>query len=141
MASRTLPGWRLWNKTLRSPFLHSPFTASLRFWRNPNAIQYRCRKRTRIEAVSGRAPLQERSRKPPHGDRPRRGAAKRRWKSCSWLRTTAQYGELAGVGPATGDRLPGGVLARPGDRANSGPAGMVDAGGGAANVLSGWIGT
>ena len=59
----------------------------------------------------------------------------------SWRRTTAQYGEPAGVGPAAGDRLPGGVLAGPGRRANSGPAGMVDAGGGAANVLPRRIGT
>src|SRR5271157_2963255 len=141
MASRTLQDWRRWNKTLRSPFLNSPFTASLRFWRNPNAIQYRCWKRTRIEAVPGRAPLQERSRKPTHGDRPRRGAAKRRWKSRSWRRTTAQYGEPAGVGTAAGDWLPGGVLAGRGRRANPGLIGVVDAGGGAANVLPRRIGT
>ena len=76
-----------------------------------------------------------------HGDRPRRGAAKRRWKSSSWCRTTAQHGEPAGVGPATGDWLPGGVLAGPSRRANSGPAGVVDTGGGAANVLPRRIGT
>jgi len=35
--------------------------------------------------------------------------------------------------------LPGGVLARPGRRANSGPAGVVDTGGGAAHVLPCWI--
>src|SRR5208337_4615000 len=109
--------------------------------RNQHAIQYRCRKRTRIEAVSGRAPLQERPRKPTHGDRPRRGAAKRRWKSPSWRRTTAQYGEPAGVGTAAGDRLPGGVLAGRGRRANPGLIGVVDTGGGAAIVFPHRIGT
>ena len=64
-----------------------------------------------------------------------------RWKSRSWGRTTAQYSQLAGVGPAAGDRLSGGVPAGPRRRANSGPAGMVDAGGGAANVLPRRIGT
>ena len=67
--------------------------------------------------------------------------SKRRWKSRPWRRTTAQYSQLAGAGPAAGDWLPGGVLARPGHRANSRFAGMVDAGGGTANVLPRRIGT
>jgi hypothetical protein len=46
-----------------------------------------------------------------------------------------------GSWPAAGDRLPGGVPAGPRRRANSGLAGVVDAGGGAANVLPRWIGT
>ena len=45
-----------------------------------------------------------------------------------------------GVGAATGDRLSGGVLAGRNRRANSGPVGVVDTGGGAANVFSRWIG-
>ena len=54
------------------------------------------------------------------------------------LLSTASLRELA---RQLGDWLPGGVLAGPGRRANSGPAGVVDAGGGATNVLPSWIGT
>src|SRR5271157_6587816 len=61
--------------------------------------------RREVRGVCGGAPVQERSRQPPHGDRPQRGAAERRWKPSSWRRTTAQYGEPAGVGPAAQRRV------------------------------------
>ena len=60
---------------------------------------------------------------------------------CPAPRSGDQYGKPAGVGQAAWDRLPGGVPARPSRRANSGPAGMVDTGGGTANVLPRGIGT
>ena len=61
----------------------------------------------------------------------------------SWRRTTAQYSQLAGAGPADGDWLPGGGgFAQPGDCANSQPArhgGLTR--GGPANVFPSWFGT
>ena len=54
------------------------------------------------------------------------------------LLSTASLRELA---RQLGNRLPGGVLARPSGRANSGLAGVVDTGGSAANVLPRRIGT
>ena len=45
------------------------------------------------------------------------GVVQRR-KSRSWGRTTAQYSEPAGVGPAAGDRMSGGVPAGSCRRAN-----------------------
>ena len=66
---------------------------------------------------------------------------RRRWNSTSWSRTTAQYGQPAGAGETAGDQLSGGVPARTRRRSDSGAAGMVDAGGGAAHVLPRRIGT
>ena len=66
---------------------------------------------------------------------------KRRWKSRSWCRTTAQYGSLRELARQLGTGCPVEFLPDDGRRANPRPAGMVDAGGGAANVLPSRIGT